>query len=198
MQQTKNFLLIISVLCILSACSSLSMKEKTTHELKTSTKNTNTPPKSFNISGAIAVNSNGKGWNANLNWKQINSEQYTIRLSGPIGSKTIVINKDNSGVTYQENGQIIKAHSAEELLKKKAKVSLPIYNLYYWIRGIPAPSAIQLTERGTNNQLSLLKQDGFTINYNEYMTTNSGAVLPRKIRITGKNITIKLVIRNWS
>lgn len=209
MQQTKVFLLVL--LCgALFACANIpkptpdtqtyespitSTEEKTQPESKNTSKQ---PPTSFKISGAIAVNNKGKGWNASLNWRQQGPSYYNIRLSGPLGGKTVIISKKSGIVTYQEGSKIIKANSDNELLEKKANIHLPVHNLYYWVRGMPAPGRINFSKKSSSGAMEVIKQNGFTVIYSQYMTTNSGIMLPRKIRVTGNNVTIKLVIRSWN
>lgn len=210
MQQTKNFLLI--VFCgVLFSCTTIqkpvsSIANKTTNidtatkiETKEKSKKTSNQkiPTSFNLSGAIAVNNKGKGWNANLNWYQQGSNYYTIRLNGPLGGKTVVISKKGGIVTYQEGNKIIKAHSDNELLKQKTNISLPVKDLYYWVRGLPAPGGVSYTKKTRDGNMEIIKQHGFTIIYSSY-TNKNGIMLPNKIRISGNNVTIKLVIKNWN
>lgn len=209
MQQTKVFLLLI--LCgALFACASIPKPStpaksyeapttKSEEKPQPETKKTNKqPPASFKLSGAIAVNNQGKGWNASLNWRQQGPNYYNIRLSGPLGGKTVIISKKGGTVTYQEGSKIIKAQSDNELLKKKANIHLPVHNLYYWVRGLPAPGGVSYSKKAYNGTMEIIKQNGFTVTYSQYMTNSSGVMLPRKIRVSGNNVTIKLVIRSWN
>ena len=161
MQLSKTFnlpkLFLILIYTTLVACSSTKLSEqvqektgalqtKTTEEAeKIAATQPTKPPASFKISGAIAVNNKGKGWNANINWQQQDVNHYTIRLSGPLGSKTVIINKNGSSITYQEGAKIIHAKSEQDLLKNQANINLPVHDLYYWVRGIQAPGAINIS-----------------------------------------------------
>ena len=200
MQQTKYFLL--SILCIIMcACASHQVTEKNVQEksIQTAAKTqSKSIPTNFKLAGAIAVNNNGKGWNASLNWTQKGPNNYSIRLSGPLGGKTVLISKQESNVTYQEDNRIIKANSEEELLKKKANINLPVSNLYYWVRGIPAPGVVDSSKKDGSDNYEIIKQNGFTIVYSQYTTNSNGVMLPRKIKITKQNLTIKVVIKSWS
>lgn len=211
MQQTKVFLLLI--LCgALFACASIPKPTPTVGTYETPSTNTDEEekkqsetkkatkqvPTSFKLSGAIAVNNKGKGWNASLNWRQQGPSSYNIRLSGPLGGKTVVISKKGGTVTYQEGSKVIKARSDSELLKKKANIHLPVHSLYYWVRGVPSPGGVTYSKKAKNGTMEVIKQNGFTITYGQYMTNSSGVMLPRKIRVSGNNVTIKLIIRSWN
>ncbi len=204
MQQIKKLILIIFCIAISSCAKYLHPEEVTpkgAKEEKAKTTEKSKPkaiPSSFKLTGAIAVNNNGKGWNASLNWSQQGPNYYTIRLSGPLGGKTVIISKHGSTVTYQEGNKIIKANSDAELLKKKTNIHLPVKNLYYWVRGIPAPGEVSYSKKDSYNNNEIIKQNGFTITYSQYTKNNLGVTLPKKVKITGKNLTIKIVIKNWS
>lgn len=198
----------LTLILTLTSCAPPKLVEKISSEttaMKESPKETTKPkikshqlPSSFKLVGAIAVNKNGKGWNASIDWTQKSASQYNIRLSGPVGSKNVIITKQNSLVTYRDGSKTIRSNSGDDLLKQKTKINIPVNNLYYWVRGMPAPGSIQSVNKNTDGQLQYLKQAGFTITYNQYMTDSHGNILPRKIRLQGNGVIIKLAISSWS
>lgn len=199
MQQTKFFLSMLLCIFFISCAKHQAPEENIQQKEQTSkTATPKTIPSSFKLSGAIAVNNNGKGWNAALNWSQQGPNFYNIRLTGPLGGKTVLISKQGSAVTYQEGNKIIKANNESELLAKKANINLPVSNLYYWVRGIPAPQSVSFSKKDNLNNYEMISQDGFTIIYSQYTTNENGVMLPKKIKITKQNLTIKIVIKSWS
>lgn len=151
---------------------------------------------SWEISGAMAARSKNKGWSASLNWLQQGLSQYQIRLFGPLGSGTVLINKKGRAITYRDGPKTVTSSNADELLKQQTGVRLPVNNLYYWVRGIPAPGAIQAEKRDSANHLMVLKQGGYTIEYANY-TTVGKVILPTHIKLQGNGVFIKLVIKRW-
>ncbi|ARG96450.1 lipoprotein insertase outer membrane protein LolB [Legionella micdadei] len=151
---------------------------------------------SWDISGALAARSKNKGWSASVNWMQRGASQYQIRLSGPLGSGAVMISRSGGAVTLRDGPKTVTSSSAESLLKKQTGVSLPVTNLYYWIRGVPAPAAIQGEKRDPAGHLTQLKQAGYTIQYLQY-TSAGGTLLPTHVRLQGNGIFIKFIIRNW-
>lgn len=176
---------------------------KTTPTLKTAAAPTNTPLKSpstlssWELSGAIAAKNNKKGWTASLNWLQQGPNQYQIRLFGPLGGGTVLIEKHGSVVTFTDGPKKKSATNAEELLQKETGIRLPVNNLYYWVRGLPAPNSAESTHRDTENRIISINQGGYTINYTGY-TTVGDMNLPSKIRLQGHGVMIKLVIKHWN
>jgi outer membrane lipoprotein LolB len=151
---------------------------------------------SWEISGALAARSKGKGWSASLNWVQRGAGSYQMRLSGPLGSGTILINKSGGMVTFQDGPKKASSSNAESLLKKQTGVSLPVPNLYYWVRGIAAPGSVQGKKYDEAGRLQVLRQSGYTIEYQQY-TSVGKAVLPTSIRLQGNGVFMKLIIKQW-
>ena len=153
---------------------------------------------SWDLSGAIAARNSKKAWTASIHWVQQGSSQYNIRLFGPLGGGTVLIMKQGQTITYQDGPKKASSTNADELLQQQSGVRLPVNNLYYWVRGLPAPGAIQSAERDPNNRLIALKQAGYVISYTEYASTTKGVALPTKIRLQGNGVLIKLVIKRWN
>lgn len=151
---------------------------------------------SWEISGAMAARNKSKGWSASINWIQRGSGSYQIRLYGPLGGGTVIINKQGGVVTLRDGAKTASSGNADDLLMKQTGVRLPVANLYYWVRGLPAPGSVQAAKRDSANRLVLLRQGGYTIEYNQY-TSVGQVVLPTNIRLQGNGVFLKLVIKRW-
>lgn len=152
---------------------------------------------SWELSGAIAAKNRKQGWTAALNWLQQGPNKYQIRLFGPLGGGTVIIEKQGSVITLRDGPKKRSSNNADELLRKETGVRLPVKDLYYWVRGMPAPGGIQSAHYYTSgHRLSSFKQAGYTINYTAY-TMAGTRVLPSKIRLDGHGVMIKLVIKRW-
>jgi len=151
---------------------------------------------SWELSGAIAARNKKRGWTASLNWLQQGPNQYQIRLFGPLGGGTVIIEKHGSVITYRDGPKRISSNNADALLQKETGVRLPVKDLYFWVRGLPAPGSIQSERRDAHHYLISFRQSGYTIDYTAY-TSAGGMILPSKIRLQGNGVLIKLVIKNW-
>ncbi len=158
--------------------------------------NNTTIPSSFDLSGAIAAKNHKKGWTATINWKQNGPNQYQIRLLGPVGTQAVMIEKKHGMTTYREGAKEVTSSNDHDLLQKQTGIHLPINNLYYWIRGIPAPGPVQSSAYNPDHTLHSLRQAGYTIEYTQYITVGK-VTLPSKIRLQGQELTIKLIVKNW-
>ena len=147
------------------------------------------------ISGGIAAKNHKKTWTASLNWQQQGPHQYEIRLFGPLGGGTVLIEKHGAEVIYRDGDRTVSSKNPDALLYQETGVHLPVSNLYYWVRGIPAPGPHTSTNH--NGQLLTLNQAGYQLQYTEYTTVNN-MVLPTKIQLEGHGERVKLVIKQWN
>lgn len=152
---------------------------------------------SWEIKGGLAAKTKSKGWSATMNWVQHGPSSYQIRLMGPLGGGTVLINKSGGTVTFQDGAKKSTSSNAEELLLKQTGIRLPVSNLYYWVRGLPAPGGVQSEQHDQYNHLTQLKQNGYTIDFTKY-TSVKGIDLPSMIRLEGNGVMVKVVIKSWS
>lgn len=152
---------------------------------------------SWEINGALAAKNKQKGWSAAMNWKQNGPGSYQIRLMGPLGSGTVLIDKKGDTVLFQDGAKRITSHNADELLVAQTGIRLPVNNLYYWVRGLPAPGPVQGEQRDSYNHLVQLKQSGYSINFTQYTSVN-GIDLPSMIRLEGNGVMVKVIIKKWT
>ena len=200
-------LLFIACLLLLSACAP---KPPTTDAFMDSSKPLNalkptdevngkiapTAVTSWELNGMIAGKNSNKGWSATINWLQQGPHQYQIRLLGPLGGGTILIQKRAGIVTFSDGPKRDSSRNADQLLLKHTGIRLPVQNLYYWTRGLKAPGAIQSANYDSNHHLTSLIQSGYAIHFTDYTSINH-VDLPRKIQLQGQDTSIKLVVSQW-
>ena len=152
---------------------------------------------SWEVSGAMAARNKSKGWTASVNWVQQGPNQYQLRLFGPLGGGAILIEKNGGIVTYTDGPKKLSSHNADELLQQQTGIRLPVHDLYYWVRGLPAPGAVQSATYDTKNHLESFSQAGYSITYPSYLSV-SNVDLPSKIQLQGHGVVIKLIIKHWT
>ena len=150
----------------------------------------------WTIKGIIAVRKDYKGVNAHLNWQQ-QGDAYRIELFGPLGINPVQITGTPQAVALiAADNRIYRANDAEKLVEERTGYVLPVSNLYYWIRGLPAPHISLTQQLDARNRLSHLQQQGWEINYIAYMPVQA-LELPRSIELTRDNILVKIIITEW-
>ena len=145
---------------------------------------------------ANAANSK-RGGSAYLNWEQ-NPAAYAIRLSGPLGQGTTWIRGDDGGVSLEQAGQAaVRADSPEALVAQTLGWELPIGDLFYWVRGIPAPRApIAQQAKHPSGSLAQLQQSGWQLDFSRYNAVGPWQ-LPGKIVAHRDGLRLTLIIKNW-
>lgn len=170
--------------------------KKETLQTNTRIAETVTRINSWEVSGAMAARNKNKGWSAAVNWLQQGPNRYQIRLSGPLGGGTVIITKNGSIVTLKDGNKTASSANAETLLKQQTGVRIPVSSLFYWVRGIKAPGAVQSEKRDQYGRLMQLRQSGFVIDFLQY-TSAGKTILPGIIRMQGNGVFVKLVIKRW-
>lgn len=150
----------------------------------------------WDISGAMAARNKQKAWTASFNWLQQGSDNYQMRLFGPIGSGTLMISRAAGITTFRDGSKKDASTNAEKLLLKQTGIALPVNNLYYWIRGLPAPGSVGNTQRDEASRLKTLHQAGYVVDFMNY-TRIDDTDLPTQIRLTGKGVFIKVIVKKW-
>ena len=152
---------------------------------------------SWELKGAIAAKNSSKGWSATMDWIQHGVNSYQIRLMGPLGGGTVLITKQGNLIVFEDGGKKVSSTNGNELLLKQTGVQLPVNNLYYWVRGLPAPETIEKEKYDQYNHLTHLKQGGYSIEFARYTAINN-IDLPSIIRLTGKGLSAKVIIKSWN
>lgn len=150
----------------------------------------------WKIRGALSVQQPGESEIANYNWQQRGRRNYRIELASSLNLYQIVITGNQGRVVLRRGKQPpLKASSPERLLQKSVGWVLPVSNLYYWVRGLPAPGQHQ-ARYDRYGHLSTLAQSGWRIRYRSY--TNLGRQdLPRKMELQRGRLKVTFVVKSW-
>ena len=144
---------------------------------------------------------------ANLVW-EFRDQANDIRLFGPLGVGAIKLQFDDYGVALSDNkGLLHRGDNAEELLTRIVGWPIPIDALGSWIFVMPANDSVFRYQLDENQQLKLLEQQGWAIEYSAYKDYN-GRLMPRKIVATkllandssdqiDNKIVVKLITKSW-
>jgi outer membrane lipoprotein LolB len=151
---------------------------------------------SWSITGAVAAKNKRKTWTASLNWKQQGPSRYQIRLFGPLGGGSVLVEKKGARIAYHDGSKHITTTNIDQLFYKETGVRIPLHNLYYWVRGVQAPGAVTSSQHDAQGYLTTLTQAGYTIQYENYRSVQ-GFMLPTKLRVSGPGGSLKLVIKQW-
>lgn len=155
----------------------------------------------WELNGKLGIRTPADSGSASLKWAQ-QAADYQINLSGPLGQKRMIITGKPGKVRLEQTGSNpLEARSAEALIKKAAGWTLPVAQLTYWVRGVPAPKQrITHLQQNESGLIAQLRQGGWLITYNNYKNyshRNEAFSLPGKITAEHEDVRLILVIRDW-
>lgn len=151
----------------------------------------------WSAQGNIAIRAtNNSGLNASFHWQQIKTD-YQLRLFGPLGTQTILLHGTPKQVSLFTHKQVYQAKDAEQLLAQQLGLRLPVSQLYYWLRGLPAPQSRYTINLDAYNRLLKLRQSGWKIDYLQY--TNSGRIdIPNRLSLSNAQWKVQILITRWN
>lgn len=150
----------------------------------------------WQISGKIGIQAPQDSGSGTLFWLQ-RQDYFDIRLSGPLGRGATRLTGRPEAVALEVAGQgRFEAQSPEALVESQLGWQLPVSNLLWWVRGVPAPDSRSRVQLNADGRLARLQQDGWDVEYLGY-TDEDGFALPSRIKLAGRDLKITLVVKDW-
>lgn len=151
----------------------------------------------FALRGRVAVAAGEEGFNATLRWSQ-HGVSTRMQLEGPLGVEALRVEFD------QDRMQVVDSHGTELAdaaaraeLERRLGFALPLRELAYWIRGVPAPSSVGIEVLDAQGvHLAALEQLGWRVEFAGYSASPLGE-LPRKLTARREGWRIRLVVDRW-
>lgn len=150
---------------------------------------------SWELQGKLGIRSSAQNASASLFWLQ-RQDYYDIRVSGPLGQGSARLQGHQGKSLLIAEGQQRQASSPEQLMQQELGWSLPVSNLHWWVRGLPAPNQPYQLELGPDSLPQQLTQSGWTLHYARHQS-HAGLQLPGTIRLQGPQLQATLVIKQW-
>ena len=207
----KRVFIIVGLFMLLSACSSIPIKQA--HTVKSGStisskqvlwkKRQQVVAKKsvWNLNSKIALRYRADHWNFGLRWIQQSATQYVMQIKNPVtGGLLAKINRNNKKVScLADDGKTYHDTDEERLLVRKTGVKLPIKGMQHWVRGLASPlykvDKVVLDSKG---RAQILVQAGWKISYSRYINNKFDA-MPQKIIITREkdSVYLKVIAKQW-
>lgn len=149
----------------------------------------------WQIQGKIGVRTRDDAGSAYIDWNQAQDSFY-ITLSGPLGQGTTIISGNPTGARLQQSDGTWIAESPDQLVQEHTGWEIPINNLLYWVKGMPAPGGKPVSTHNSLGTLATLEQDGWRLIFDQY-SPQLGTLLPCRIRIQKDQLQVTLIIKRW-
>lgn len=153
--------------------------------------------KHWEAEGKIAIQMANDRQSASFKWAQDNGD-YAIHLFGPFGQGATWLRRTSRGVVLESaKAGTHKAASAETLMENVLGWQVPVSNLQFWLRGLPAKKPKpDNSARDQAGFLSLLNQEGWQVAYSRHEHFD-GWWLPTRIQAERDDLKLTLVIKRW-
>ncbi len=151
----------------------------------------------FQLKGRIGVQTDTKGFSGSTQW-QHTADQDTVALFSPLGSQAASITRTTEKVSLMtSDNKYYEATDAETLTEQNLGWRLPMRGLSDWVLGRPNQEAVEASQWDDAGRLVKLKQDGWEIEYSQYIGVNQYQ-LPTRITLrNASRLTLKLIVQQW-
>jgi outer membrane lipoprotein LolB len=151
----------------------------------------------WSASGKLAIRTEAQSQSASMDWQQDGHSTH-ILLTGPLGLGATSIDSDRNTLQVSRDGNT-KTFDISSAAASEATIGwdLPLQELPFWIRGLPSPTTPIEGQVFQQNLLQQLKQQGWTITYENYALFDH-FTLPTRVTIERNDTRARLIIRNWS
>ncbi len=149
------------------------------------------------LSGRLVIATSQDSWTAKVFWQQ-QGDAYQLQFSNPVGQGAIRLTGNDQQVVMQTaDNKTFVADNPDTLVAENLQVNIPVTDLYFWIRGLPAPQpSPRYYKLNKLAQLSHLHQDDWQIEYKRYMKVQQ-FYLPQKLFLENEHFQVKIVITQW-
>jgi outer membrane lipoprotein LolB len=147
----------------------------------------------WQLDGRAAVAIGTQGWQATLNWRQI--DQYAeVHLSGPFGIGALVLRQEAAGLSL--NGAP-PSEAVLTQLQERLGFTLPLENLRFWLLGVPDPTMSSELTRNDQDRARQITQAGWSIVYDRYSPV-AADLLPARLVLSREDVRVRIVIDRWN
>jgi len=151
----------------------------------------------WQIRGRVSLLKGEQGWHASLNWRE-DAGRYRLDLSGPLGQGAVRIEGDDTSVRLQTaDGRDYVAQDADALVQRVTGWEFPVAGIRYWVRGVPVPGEQAVITTDAGGRLIHLVQSGWDIRYDRFQDLE-GRAWPTRLRLTADDISVRLVVDEWT
>ncbi|MEH6551444.1 MAG: lipoprotein insertase outer membrane protein LolB [Pseudomonadales bacterium] len=150
----------------------------------------------WTMHGKIAIRHPDNNQSGYIEWQQVENA-YQIRLYGPLGQGNILIEGKPGLTSLTTQDGRFSASNPETLLLQQTGMNLPVSDLLYWVKGLPAPNAEISAQTLLQGRLQQLTQNQWSINFSDYQAIGK-QILPGKIQLQRDQLTIIVLAKNWT
>jgi len=109
--------------------------------------------RNWSVQGRIGITGVAQGGSGSFSWQQHDAVS-SINLHGPLGAGAIAITLDDTLHITTANGAHYDADAALTELETRLGTTVPVKQLSYWLRGVPANGEYQWFNEGDKKSIA--------------------------------------------
>ncbi|HWU77841.1 MAG TPA: lipoprotein insertase outer membrane protein LolB [Rhodanobacter sp.] len=151
----------------------------------------------WTLQGRLGVSDGHTGGSGSFSWTQ-NGDHYEFVLRGPaISGMDFRLSGSPRGALLEglREGPL-RGPDAEALMRKALGWEVPLHDLRAWVLGLRAKGAPAELSFGADRLPSLLRQDGWTVDYRDWDSSRQPP-LPTKLYAERAPYKVRLSIESW-
>jgi len=147
----------------------------------------------WQLLGKAGIKTADKSGSLRMTWQQ-QGQFFNLQFFNPLGQRVASI----SGIPHQAQILTDESDGPQNLQDSLQQLgwNVPMDQLLYWIKGIPAPGLFQLSFNDQQRAASIRQAD-WQIDYLDYTQVDNELVLPRKLKLQNDQAQLTLVINEW-
>ncbi len=150
----------------------------------------------WTLNGRLGVSDGQQGGSGSFSWTQ-DGDRYAFVLRAPITGRSFRLSGGPAGATLDglDTGPL-HGPDAEALMRKAIGWEVPLHDLRAWVLGLRADSGPAVLSFGENRLPSLLRQDGWSVDYRAWDMSREPP-LPVKVYAERPPYKVRLSIESW-
>lgn len=186
-----------AVLAVLTACAPVRTRGTAAQIAAQATREQRVAARThWSLDAHFAVSNGHDGGSGSLSWQQ-DGESFSLVLRAPVTGKTARLDGGPDDAVLTGVRELpIRGGGAEALLANEFGWHMPVAQLTYWVRGLRAPGSAAQLSYGANGLPSLLRQDGWEVEYRDWYADRDPP-LPRKVFAAKPPYSVRVVIGEW-
>jgi len=150
----------------------------------------------YSLVGRVAVAANGQGFSASLRYAQ-QPKGADLALDGPLGIGGLRVSLQGEAVSITTSrGERLDGVAARDELERRLGFALPLAELRWWLLGIPAPGAADVSQDAASGEISGFTQSGWHVSI-QSRAAGLGFALPQRLTAEREGARLKLLAERW-
>jgi outer membrane lipoprotein LolB len=154
----------------------------------------------FSAAGRVAARVTGestRGFSGGFSWVHRQAED-TVELLTPLGQIAARLRMTREFATIESaDGRVTQTTDPEQFISNAFGVPLPLAALPNWFQGVPLARIAYRAETDSLGRPTTIWQNGWQIQYSEYVDETVGA-RPSRLQLNQGDVEARIIISEWS